>query len=189
MEFEIQIIKFLQEGRTPFLDGFYQIVSNFGTYFGAAALIILLLIFNRRLCFWYLFSYGFVYLVNNVLIKNIVQRPRPFEVSSEISNLGDVVTDFSFPSGHIACATAIAIFLGYFLFEIYKKRNQRIWIVFGCGLYVLLVAISRMYLGKHYLSDLMGGFAISGIICVLGIMFMKFYYKKKKEEKADEDKS
>lgn len=189
MDFEIQIIRFLQAGRTPFFDGFFQIVSNLGTYLGAAALIVLLLIFNRRLCFWYLFSYGFVYLVNNVLVKNLVQRPRPFDVSSTVLNLGDAVTDFSFPSGHIACATAIAIFLGYFLFQIYKKRNERIWIVLGCSAYLVLVAVSRMYLGKHYLTDLIGGFAISAIICLLGIWFMRTYYKHKKEEKIDENKS
>ena len=46
-----------------------------------------------------------------------------------------------------------------------------------------------MYLGKHYLTDLIGGFAISAIICVLGIWFMRTYYKHKKEEKIDENKS
>ncbi len=185
MDFELKIIQFLQAGRTPFFDGFFQIVSLLGTYLGAAALIVLLLIFNRKLCFWYIFSYGFVYLINNVLVKNLVKRPRPFNVSDAIINFGDAVTDYSFPSGHIACAVAIAIFLGYFLFQCYKKRNERIWIVLGCSLYVCLVALSRMYLGKHYLTDLIAGAAISAAICFAGIWFMTYYHKKKRKSKNE----
>lgn len=174
MEFEIKIIEFLQAGRTPFFDSFFQIVSLMGTYFGVIFLCIVFLIFNRKLLIWYLGSYGLVFGIVR-LLKHLVERVRPYNASDTIISIGDKVQDFSFPSGHVACATAIAIFLGLFLFTCFRKRGERTLIVLSCTTYVALVALSRMYLGKHYLTDLLGGFAISAVVCTLGIWLMFSY--------------
>ena len=184
MDFEIKIIEFLQAGRSDFFDIIFQILSEAGTYLGVIALCLLFLCFRKKLCFWYLFSYGFVYLIV-ALLKEWVHRPRPFNVSDSIFYIGDVVQDFSFPSGHVACATAIAIFLGYFLFQYYKTRGMRISIVVSCCMFVALVAISRMYLGKHFLTDVLAGAIISAVVCVLGLVLMKFCEKQKKTKKRN----
>ncbi|MBP3431368.1 MAG: phosphatase PAP2 family protein [Clostridia bacterium] len=189
MDFEVKIIEFLQAGRSPFFDAAFQVISQIGSVLGVLALCVLLLIFRRKLLGWYLFSYGFVYLFVN-LLKEWVQRPRPYNAFDSISYIGDAVMDFSFPSGHVACATAIAIFLGYFLWQQYKGKGMRTLIVTFCSAFVLLVAISRMYLGKHYLTDVLAGFAISAVICTIGIALMRLYEKsraKKKKEKANEN--
>lgn len=171
MEFELRIIEFLQAGRTPFFDTFFQLISVLGSFVGVIFLCVLLLIFNRSLLPWYLGSYGLVLGVVR-LLKFLVKRVRPYNAVDSIVSIGDVVQDYSFPSGHVACATAIAIFLGLFLFTYFKKRGERTLVVLSCGAYVALVALSRMYLGKHYLTDIIGGFAISAIICVAGIVLM-----------------
>ncbi len=184
MGFEIEIIKFLQSGRCPFLDVSFQVVSAVGSVLGVAFLILLLVRFAPRLCFWYLFSYGFVLLVVRVM-KGLVQRVRPFNASDVILNIGDAVQDFSFPSGHAACATAIAIFLGLLLFKFLKSKRARVGVVICLGVYVALVCLSRMYLGKHYLTDVLAGVAISATLCVVGILFMKFCQKLKEKRKNE----
>ncbi|MGN1200969.1 MAG: phosphatase PAP2 family protein [Candidatus Caccovivens sp.] len=179
MDFEIKIIEFLQAGRNVFFDRTFQIISGIGSVVGAVVLVLFFLLFKRKFAFWFLFSYGFVYLFVN-LLKNWVERIRPFNVTDTIVNIGDVVTDYSFPSGHAACATAIAIFLGYFLFTKYKSKGMRVGIVLACSLYVGLVCLSRMYLGKHYLTDVLAGVALSAVFCGLGLTLMYFWEKKRK---------
>lgn len=179
MDFEIKIIEFLQSGRSPFFDVSFQLISAIGSTMGVVAACLLFLLFKRKLCFWYLFSYGFVYLTVSIM-KNSIQRMRPFNVTDIIENIGDVVTGFSFPSGHAACATAIAIFVGYFLFQYFKSKGTRVGIVLSCCLYVGLVCLSRMYLGKHFLTDVLAGVAVSAVICALGLTLMYFVNKRKK---------
>ena len=176
MEFELKIIEFLQAGRTPFFDLAFQVISYIGSAIGIIAVTLLLFVFKRKLCYSFLITYAFVYFVNNFIVKNLVKRVRPFVA---ILNIGDKVTDFSFPSGHIACAVTIAFFLGYFLFQYFKKSSTRFGIVLCLVIYVGLVAISRMYLGKHYLTDLLAGMLIAGTISIIGLLVMHFYYKKK----------
>lgn len=178
MDFEIKIIEFLQSGRNVFFDRTFQVISWAGSVVGAVGLVIFFLIFKKKLAFWYLFSYGFVYLFVGIL-KNVVQRTRPFNVTDTIANIGDTVTGYSFPSGHAACATAIAIFLGYFLFKTYKSRGMRISTVVCCSLYVGLVCLSRMYLGKHYLTDVLAGVILSAIVCAGGLTLLYFFEKRR----------
>lgn len=179
MDFEIKIIQFLQSGRSTFFDVSFQMISAIGSTIGVIAVCLLFLLFRKKICFWYLFSYGFVYLAVS-LMKDTIQRVRPFNVTDTIENIGDVVTGYSFPSGHAACATAIAIFVGYFLFQFFKKKGTRVGIVLSCSLYVALVCLSRMYLGKHFLTDVIAGVAVSATICALGLTLMYFVNKKKK---------
>lgn len=178
MDFEIKIIEFLQAGRTPFFDFMFDLISNFGSVMGVIFLCIFFLMYKARYIFWFGLSYGFVNVIVNIL-KEVVARVRPYNVAETIVSIGDVVEDFSFPSGHVACATAIAIFLGYYIFKRQKTTAMKVLTVVCCSLYVVLVGISRMYLGKHYLTDLLGGFSISAIICICGIILMNCYHKSK----------
>lgn len=182
MDFEIKIIKFLQAGRSQFFDVSFQMISAVGSVIGAVVLVLFFLKYKPKMGFWFLFTYGFVFLTINT-IKLLVSRARPFAVCGDIQNIGDSVTDFAFPSGHAACATAIAIFMAYFLFSKFKKTSSRVCITLSCALYVGLVCLSRMYLGKHYLTDVLAGVAISAVICALGIIFMRYCAKRKELKK------
>ena len=191
MEFEIKIIEFLQAGRTPIFDQMFQIISWVGSIAGFVGMVIFFLCFKKSLAFWSLFTYGFVYLSVSAL-KLLVARARPFNVTDTIQNIGDVVHEFSFPSGHIACATTISIFLGYFLFDHYKKTSTRFLAILSLTMYDFLVGLSRMYLGKHYLTDLLGGIAVAGLICTLGIILMTLFNKKRSvsnETKTEDNQS
>lgn len=179
MTFEIKIIEFLQAGRNAFFDSSFKTLSAIGSVVGVIVVSLLFLVKDRRVLFWYLLSYALAALLIWVL-KDQIQRIRPYNATDSVLCLGGVSSDFSFPSGHSACATAMAIFVGYELFTYYKSVRMRVGISVGCGLYVVLVGMSRMYLGMHYLTDVLAGIAISAVFCTLGIILMRFYRKRKK---------
>ena len=92
------------------------------------------------------------------LIKIIVMRPRPY---TELTNLIllDLGTDYSFPSGHTSTSTAMA----YILACEYKK-----WILM---LIPVIVGFSRLYIGVHYPSDVLGGFLLGLVIAYMAEYF------------------
>lgn len=92
-------------------------------------------------------------LVNNLFLKNFVARSRPFTVIESLVPLIQKPTDYSFPSGHTACAFAV----GFLLFRRLPKPYGIL-----CLILAILIGVSRIYLGVHYPSDVIAGM-ISGI--------------------------
>ena len=80
------------------------------------------------------------------VIKKAIARPRPFETFPEIIQKSPA-SGFSFVSNHAANMVGLAFFLSYF----YPR-----WKIFWWGI-ALIVALSRMYNGVHYLSDVISG--------------------------------
>ncbi len=142
----------------PFLDRLMVFMTNkaylFFFLFGAIAIIKegrkALLPISLIIIAWVL-SDG----VGNIL-KNAIERPRPFLVMEDVRTLVGHRSSFSFPSNHAATYTAGAAVLWYFF------RYLRIPAMFV----VLMVAISRVYIGVHYPSDVIGG-AVLGIFIAL----------------------
>lgn len=92
-------------------------------------------------------------LINNVILKNLVCRLRPFDVIYGLVPLIPKPQDYSFPSGHTAASFAA----GCILFRRLPKRYG-IWAL----VLAVLIACSRIYLGVHYPSDVLFGM-LSGI--------------------------
>ena len=93
--------------------------------------------------------------VLNTVLKEIVQRPRPegFRLISE--------TGYSFPSGHSMVAMA---FFGLLIWMVWRYHRRDVMRVVWCvvfGIVIVMVGVSRIYLGVHYASDVLAGFCIS----------------------------
>ena len=103
-------------------------------------------------------------LVLNVVLKQIVQRPRPdgFRLIAE--------TGYSFPSGHSMVSMAFFGLLVWMIWVYEKDRLMRnVWCVL-MGLVIVMVGVSRIYLGVHYASDVLAGFCVS-------LVWLGFYTK------------
>ena len=93
----------------------------------------------------------------NLLLKNLFARPRPsFEHPLVVE------TSYSFPSGQAMGSFIVYGMLAYF--AVLTLRSQRMRVVWVCGaaVVVALIGFSRVYLGAHYVSDVVGGFAAGG---------------------------
>jgi len=90
--------------------------------------------------FWSLF---FSALLGNIVLKNLIRRPRPFTVKEGYNTLIDHPMDFSFPSGHTCSSFAAAASICYF-WPLYGVLA----ILLACG-----ISMSRIYLCVHFLSD------------------------------------
>ena len=130
------------------------------TQFGGTILMIvwalasLVLIKNKRIAISVVSNLVLIALLNNIL-KLIVRRARPtgFRLIAE--------TGYSFPSGHSMVSMA---FYGYLIYLIYKNvRNKKLrWTLITCfSLLILIIGMSRIYLGVHYTSDVFAGFLFS----------------------------
>lgn len=108
--------------------------------------------------------------VSSSLLKNLIERVRPCNELPDVHLLAGCTGSFSFPSSHAVNNFAAAMFFGYF----YKHLR---WILFSVA---AIVALSRIFVGVHYPSDVIGGALIGiilGYICVkICEMIMKKVY-------------
>lgn len=91
----------------------------------------------------------------NQALKYLIQRPRPdgFRLAS--------ASGFSFPSGHSMVAMAFFGLLAWFVWRYEKDRRQRAFLLVAFALVIVMIGVSRVYLGVHYASDVIGGFCLS----------------------------
>ena len=158
---------------------FFNYLFKYITYLGEVGAIwiitaIAVLIFKKtRKCGIYVgIALLTTLLLNNLILKNIFARPRPFAESEElelfIKSIGmKLPGEYSFPSGHtfssFACATVIAM--------VFKKK----------GLYAFIpatiISLTRIYLCVHYVTDVIGGM-ILGTVVAFAIYYLCEYILK-----------
>lgn len=160
---------------TFLISDFATPIAKFITNFGGAIFLIILTILllvvlkNKKVGLSICINLVVVTILNQ-LLKRLLQRPRPteFRIIEE--------TGYSFPSGHSMVSMA---FYGYLIYLIYRfvKNKYLKWIsIVLLSLLICLIGISRIYLGVHYTSDVLGGFLISISYLVIYISaFNKFF--------------
>lgn len=105
-----------------------------------------------------------------VLIKTLVQRSRP---TADLVNVFWAVDGYSFPSGHVLFFTA---FLGFLIFLLYTLAPRSWWRTAGMVLLavpIVLISVSRIYLGQHWPSDTLGAY----LLATLWLVLMIYVYK------------
>jgi len=109
----------------------------------------------------WIFTVGIGQLLN-IVLKLTFNRARPVFSNAFVNAVG-----FSFPSGHAMWSAITYSLLAYILIIHTASLARRILIVTVCVLIVLLVGLSRIYLGAHYLSDVLAGFAAGALWVVI----------------------
>lgn len=144
-----------------FFQGFFKFFTFFGTFpviFLIITIAIIIFLFNSRFNKAHIVILsGVLVLLSSVIIKKIVARPRP-----NLFPPLDYVTNHSFPSGHALGTIVVYGILAFFLVEHYPKRKRVIYIL--TAVFLFLIGLSRIYLGVHWPSDILGGWLIGGTI-------------------------
>ena len=165
-EILLQIQQHLRTDMLTPLMKFVTFLGNGGWFWILCAVVLLAIPKTRKTGYAAVLSLIFGVIVTNLLLKNIVARPRPFAEIEALIPLIAKPTDFSFPSGHTTASFAVALVM---LRTLPKK--------IGIPAVVLaaLVAFSRLYLGVHYPTDVLAGFvvALMGSTVAVWIVRMK----------------
>ena len=133
-----------------------KFITNFGgaIFLIIATIILFILIKNKKIGFSIISNLVIVTVLNQ-LLKNILQRPRPneFRIIEE--------TGYSFPSGHSMVSMAFYGYLIYLIYRYVKNKYLKWTLIVLLSILICTIGISRIYLGVHYTSDVLGGFLIS----------------------------
>ena len=161
------LLQIQQHLRTDMLTPFMKIVTflgNGGWFWILCAVVLLAIPKTRKTGYAAVLSLIFGVIVTNLLLKNIVARPRPFAEIEALIPLIAKPTDFSFPSGHTTASFAVALVM---LRMLPKK--------IGIPAVVLaaLVAFSRLYLGVHYPTDVLAGFVVALVGSSLAVWIVR----------------
>lgn len=176
-EFDLRIYNFLVSHRNESLNTFFTIITTLGNALTLIVITALSIILFKDKKYKILIPLNLAAIgLLNYVLKHIFLRPRPNNLRL-IDEKG-----YSFPSGHAMASTAfygILIYIAYNHVKDTKKRNS---ICLALSILILLIDISRVYVGVHYASDVLAGtcFSIAYLIMVLKVIRKR---EKKKEEK------
>lgn len=173
---DLSILLWIQNHlRMDFMTGFWKVVTFLGDYGWFWIVLGIGFIIYRKTRFVgvsVMLSLVIEALITNVFIKNWIARIRPYNYSSEVILLVSEQVDFSFPSGHSGASFAAA----YICIRMLPGK-------YGVPLFVLaiLISFSRLYVGVHFPSDVLGGIIIglgSGMLTEVLVNKIKFSGRK-----------
>ena len=182
--FDRQIAGYVHSLLNPVMTRFMKIISDTGgdwIFLALAGLVLSSFLYRQKghfwdaalvqICLWggFLFNYG---------LKYLFKRERP--------SLGRLVdaAGFSFPSGHSMVSFAFYGLLFYLVYINLPRTLLRAALLLLIGLFVILVGVSRIYLGVHYPSDVAAGFAAGGAWlagCIMALEAVRHYKGKRNE--------
>ena len=161
---------------SPWIFKLARFISYFGDHgYFFIALVVILLVFRRTRKTGIVLALGMIIgaLLNNVLLKNMIARPRPYDEVEEFRNMWLThsrikMNSYSFPSGHTSTASVI----GVGLFIMLKKKYSWIFLLIP-----LLMGWSRITLFVHYPSDVLFGLIVGSISIIGGYFLSKLVFK------------
>src|ERR1035437_1614799 len=161
--------------RSPSLAQTFYVITYFADQITIGILMVMALAylyFKKELTYIYSLILTFVGAETSVyLIKILINRTRPpTNIAFYIEQSG------SFPSGHAATALAFFGFVAYYLVRHIVAKDKKFFVVLIASIIIALVGFSRLYLGVHYLSDVIGGFIMGGLWLVAGITFREHHF-------------
>lgn len=166
------VYNFVISFRCDALDSFFKTITNFGDEMFIVGLVIAVVVVLRNK--WSLL-YGCLAIdcaLTNWIVKHIVRRARPDVLKLVVQG------GYSFPSGHTMIATCM---YGYLIYAVNKKftnKYLKFGTIFLLGCLIILVGLSRVYVGVHYFTDVIAGYILALIILVLYIELTEKYFSR-----------
>ncbi len=157
--------------RDPFLVQAFIWISELArvpTVVGFTAIAVILLAYRKR---WALASGLMTSALGGgaaaLFLKEVIARARP-----EKEFAAYMETSYSFPSGHATLVVALYGFLVWMLWDMIPAQWRKAAIA-ALGCLIFLIGFSRLYLGVHYLSDVLGGYLVGGFSLWIGTKFVR----------------
>lgn len=162
-----------------FSDSRLAIAAFLITVFGSTNFIITagsamtfwLLLENRRSHIIGLWTAVIGSLVSSGVIKFVFAKPRP-DPTYYFENF------YAYPSIHSTLALAFFIYFVYYAIHAYPRWSRNVSIILTASVAVLLIGLSRVYLGVHYPTDVIGGFLVGAAWLIIGIIMQRFFEHK-----------
>ncbi len=153
---DITLLEKITETRSENINIFFIIFTHLGSWRFLAPFSLIIFIFFKNKKYRLPLSLGILLAsLFNTIIKYIIRRPRP-----SLAPLLEY-TSYSYPSGHTMVNAVFMYFLYKYLFDESKR------VIIPLLLYSLLMAYSRLYLGVHYPSDIIGGYAAAFVFVTI----------------------
>ena len=111
----------------------------------------------------------------NVLVKDWIRRPRP---TIDLVHVFGILNSYSFPSGHVMFYVGFFGFLWFLVYTLLKRSWIRTLLLIFLGSLIALVGISRIYLGQHWPSDVLGAYLLGGLTLVGILQFYRWGKKR-----------
>ena len=111
----------------------------------------------------------------NVIVKEYIRRPRP---GIDLVHVFQVLNSYSFPSGHVMFYVGFFGFLWFLAYTVLKRSWVRTLLLVVLGTLIVLVGASRVYLGQHWASDVLGAYLLGSLCLVAEIMFYRWGKKR-----------
>ena len=149
--------------RTPFLTTFFKLITKLCNATFLIILTAILLVFwkDEKEKVFIPINLGAIALLNFIL-KMAIKRNRPTDMLIKQGG-------YAFPSGHAMLSVAFYGFLCYLIYRQVKNKALRIVLLIIMSLLILLIGFSRIYLGVHYLSDVLAGYLLGLIYLIVFI--------------------
>jgi len=166
--FDASIIHVVYAIRSPLMTTIMETITFFGstTFLAIAIVITIGTLFRKHRKDAYLFFCIFIFgVLINILLKDFFRRPRPdfLPLIHESS--------YSFPSGHAMNSFVFYTCVSFFIFHKMKNKKLGFILIIASILLILLIGISRIYLGVHYPSDVIAGYFAGLMWFVLVLLF------------------
>ncbi|MEO1430024.1 MAG: phosphatase PAP2 family protein [Cyanobacteria bacterium J06632_19] len=181
-EFDTTILQSIYEQHTPLLNQIMTgitFLGNGSTLIYLSCLVGIILLVSRK------FASAFTLIIVtsggiglNLWLKNIFERVRPALWERIVD-----ATNYSFPSGHAMVSLVVYGFIGYLLIANFPSWSSIF--LFLTTLLVLAIGFSRLYLGVHYPTDIIAGYAAGLawlISCILSLEILQFLFGKQNKE-------
>jgi membrane-associated phospholipid phosphatase len=176
---DVQVTRALQSINSPVFAALMDLISWPG--FSPQTYIIPLIIMAVLYLFGFhwealaaLFATVFTPIVN-VIVKDYIRRPRP---TVDLVQVFRILDSYSFPSGHVMFYVGFFGFIWFLVYTLLKRSVRRTIMLWILGIFIALVGMSRIYLGQHWASDVLGAYLLGTLTLLVNIWFYRWGKKR-----------